>query len=221
MFDRRSLRYWLGDAAKTFRGTLLGCVALWAACLLLAPARDTARLLSPAAAALFLLMMNGLVTMINVTMGCRVGIPLALSFGATRRDTFAGTRLIQLLPSLATLILALALALLPGETLSPAGVVAVTAVLMAWAALGQVFGLLGTRSNAWNIAAGIFIGSTCGCFGGLISYNLTTGSAELLTTLSGLGWTPAVLIVTAVSLILAAAGNLAAYALIRRTQVRF
>lgn len=221
MLDRRDLRFWLGDTLKTWLGTLAGALGLWAACLVLAPERYTAFLLTPAALTFFLLIMSGLVTMINVSVGCRINIPLVIAFGATRRSTFAATRLTQLLPPLATLAAALLFGLLPGRALSPTAVLVVTAVMLGWTGVGDLLGMLGTRGGAWNTVAGLFVGISAGAFGGFISFNLTTGAEGLLNTLTGLRWTPAAIIVTAAALVLAAVCNLGARTVIRRMNVRF
>lgn len=221
MLDRRDLHYWVGDAVKTWLGTLVGALGLWAACLLLAPESYTAFLFTPSALAFFFLLMSGLVTMINVSVGCRINIPLVIAFGATRRSTFAATRLSQFLPPLATLAAVLLLSLLPGRTISPTSSLVVTAVMLGWAGLGDLIGMLGMRGGWWNTAAGLFVALSAGAFGGFISFNLTVGTEDLLNTLVDLTWTPAAIIVTAAAFTLAAGCNLGSRFVIHRMNVRF
>ncbi len=221
MLDRRSLRFWLTEAAKIWLLALLGSSVMWGIVLLLSPRHKLDQLLTPATFAYFLLLFNCFVTTIHANMGNCNTIPIVLSLGATRRATFAATQLAQLLPQLATLIVVLLLCLLPGRTLSPAAILMLIAIFTGWASLCGLIGLLGMRGGRWNTTARLFTTLSAGIFGATLSASITAPDVPLSALLTDFPLTLGVGITIAVALTVAAAAAIVGYFVIRRTPVRF
>ena len=221
MLDRRSLRFWLTQAAKIWLLALLGSIIMWGFVLLLSPRHKLDQLLTPAAFTYFLLLFNCFVTTIHANAGNCNTIPIVLSLGATRRATFIASGLAQLLPQLATLTVVLLIGLFPGQTLSLAAVLLLIALFTGWAALCGLVGLLGMRGGRWNTTARLFTGLSAGFFGATLSASITAPNVPLSASLADLPLTPGVAITIAAALTVAATATLTGYFIIRRTSVRF
>lgn len=148
-------------------------------------------------------------------------MPLALSFGETRRSLFAVTRLTRLLPMAATLLVVVLIGLLPGQIVSFAALFMLTMCFYAVTALGDLIGTLALQGGFWNGLFLAYIVVCCGCFGGTLSLTFSSGAEWLMILFSDLRWGAAVWITIAISAGVALAANVGAAICIRRVQVRF